>query len=249
MKALPIVALLLSSLPLSTQAQTPAAGASQPSLTPEQQAFFNLPEESRKQFVENFQEANRFFQQKRIFEAMDALDKAEKIFDRSAEIFNLRGSCFVEMRAFDKAAAVYEKAAKLAPENVSIKFNIAEVLFVTKQWQKSHDLFFEVLSRLPAQNTTMTRLVEFKILLCKKKLGMKEEAQALTEKYDYQDDSPYYYYAQAAKEYDAGNDPQAEQWLAMGTRIFRDPNVLSPWQDTMIEYGYIKSFYGNDLVK
>jgi hypothetical protein len=89
-------------------------------------------------------------------------------------------------------------------------------------------------------------LVEFKILLCKKKLGMKEEAKALAEKYDFQDDSPYYYYAQAALAYDDKNLVKAEEWLAMAGRVFRDPNVLAPWQDTLVEYGYIKSFYGDD---
>ena len=39
---------------------------------------------------------------------------------------------------------------------------------------------------------------------------------------------------------------KAEEWLAMAGRIFRDPNVLAPWQDTLVEYGYIKSFYGED---
>ena len=32
----------------------------------------------------------------------------------------------------------------------------------------------------------------------------------------------------------------------MANRIFQDPNILAPWQDTLVEYGYIKSFYGGD---
>jgi hypothetical protein len=39
---------------------------------------------------------------------------------------------------------------------------------------------------------------------------------------------------------------KAEEWLAIAGRIFQDPNVLAPWQDTLVEYGYIKSFYGDD---
>ena len=35
--------------------------------------------------------------------------------------------------------------------------------------------------------------------------------------------------------------------LARAGRIFQSPEVLAPWQDTLVEYGYIKSFYGNDL--
>ena len=88
--------------------------------------------------------------------------------------------------------------------------------------------------------------MEFKILLCKNKLGKKEEVTILAEKYDFLDDSPFYYYAKAALAYDAKDLVKAEEWLATAGRIFQDPNVLAPWQDTLIEYGYIKSFYGSD---
>lgn len=224
----------------------PVPAAARQELLPNQKAFLNLPEEKRNEFVKHLTEASRLFQQKRIFETLAELDKAEAIFKDSPEILNLRGSCFVEMRNFDKALESFEQARKLSPKNPSIDFNIAEVLFVTKEWQKSHDLFLEIFKQLPPENVSLGRLVEFKILLCKKKLGLKNEAIALAEKYDYLDDSPYYYYAQAAIAYDEGDLLKAEEWLAMSGRIFRDPNILAPWQDTLVEFGYIKSFYGED---
>lgn len=224
-------------------ANTPPAGQN---LMPHQQAFLNLPEEERKTFIKHLAESERLFQQKRIFECLDELEKAAKIFGDSPEIYNLRGSCFVEMRAFDKALAQYEKARSFSKENPSIDFNIAEMYFVTKEWKKCSDLLEKVLAALPPQNIGLARLVEFKILLCKKKLGLKEEVTALSEKYDFLDDSPYYYYAQAAISYDDNNLVKAEEWLAIAGRIFTDPNVLAPWQDTLVEYGYIKSFYGDD---
>ena len=82
--------------------------------------------------------------------------------------------------------------------------------------------------------------------LCMKKLGMNTEAAALADKYDFLDDSPYHYYMQAALAYDKKDLVKAEEWLAIAGRIFQDPNVIAPWQDTMVEYGYIKSFYGDD---
>ncbi len=215
-------------------------------LLPSQRAFLNLPEEERKEFAKHFGEAARYFQQKRVFETLESLHEAEKIFDQSAELLNLRGSCYVEMRAFDKATTAFEEALKINPENTSIRFNVAEVLFVTKQWQESLDMFTEIFSEIPAENTSLSRLVEFKMLLCMKKLGMDDDVIILAEKYDYQDDSPYYYYAKAALAYDDGDLLQAEEWLARANRIFQDPNIIAPWQDTLVEFGYIKSFYGDD---
>jgi len=236
--------LLLSACPLFAQA--PQNDANVEDLLPSQRAFLNLPEEQRKEFAKHFGEAARYFQQKRIFETLESLHEAEKIFDQSAELLNLRGSCYVEMRAFDKATEAFNEALKINPKNTSIRFNVAEVLFVTKQWQESLDTFTEILGEIPENNTSLSRLVEFKMLLCKKKLGMGDEVVIMAEKYDYQDDSPYYYYAKAALAYEDEDLLQAEEWLARANRIFRDPNIIAPWQDTLVEFGYIKSFYGDD---
>lgn len=252
MKAIPYLSLLLLITPLAAQNKTAPAEKkpeqSKLDLLPHQKAFLNLPEETRKDFIKNLEEANRLFQEKRVFESLEFLDKANRIFGDSPEILNLRGSCYVEMRSFDKALKDFTKALTLSKDNPSIEFNIAEVYFVTKEWQKSCDTFEKVFKSIPKENIALSRLVEFKILLSKKKLGKTAEAKAMAEKYDFLDDSPYYYYAQAAIAYDEKDLINAEQWLARAGRIFRDPNVLAPWQDTLVEYGYIKSFYGEGEV-
>jgi tetratricopeptide (TPR) repeat protein len=252
MKALSFFSLLVLVNPLVAQTaviptkEVPAADSK--TLSPNQQAFLNLPEERRNEFIKSLGEANRLFQQKRIFETMEEVGKAEKIFADSPEIYNLRGSCFVEMRSFDKALADYQKALTYTKDNPSIEFNVGEVYFVTKEWKKCLETFEKIQKTMPDDPTTLAlrRLVEFKILLSKKKLGMDEDAKAMAEKYDFLDDSPYYYYAQAAIAYDNKDLIKAEEWLAIANRIFQDPNILAPWQDTLVEYGYIKSFYGDD---
>jgi len=237
--------LLLSAAPIF--AQDPAQNIPEvEDLLPSQRAFLNLPEEDRKEFAKHFGEAARYFQQKRIFESLASIHEAGKIFDQSAELLNLQGSCYVEMRAFDKATIAFEEALKINPKNTSIRFNVAEVLFVTKEWRNSLDVFNRILPEIPESNIALSRLVEFKMLLCMKKLGMKDDVLILADKYDYQDDSPYYYYAKAAVAYDDGNLLEAEEWLARASRIFQDPNIIAPWQDTLVEFGYIKSFYGDD---
>jgi Tfp pilus assembly protein PilF len=231
--------------PLHAQDANNRADA-QPELLPSQQEFLNLPEEQRVEFAKHFGEATRFFQQKRIFECLESISEAEKIFPNSAELHNLRGSCYVEMRAFDKAMTSFAEALKITPKNPSIRFNVAEVLFVTKEWQRSHDAFQEILRDIPESNMALSRLVEFKILLCKIKLGHDDEVIILAQKYDFQDDSPYHYYALAALAYENEELLEAEEWLGRANRIFRDPNIIAPWQDTLVEFGYIKSFYGDD---
>lgn len=237
---------LLLLCPLHAQDAEKVEATSPPELLPNQQEFLNLPEEQRVEFAKHFGEASRFFQQKRIFECLEAARQAAKIFPKSPEILNLTGSCYVEIRAFDKALNSFNEALKITPKNTSIRFNVAEVLFVTKQWQGCHDIFQEILQEVPESNTALSRLVEFKILLCKIKLGQSDEVIILAGKYDYQDDSPYHYYAQAVLAYDKEELLEAEEWLGRANRIFQDANIIAPWQDTLVEFGYIKSFYGDD---
>ncbi|WP_411825859.1 tetratricopeptide repeat protein [Luteolibacter sp. AS25] len=246
MKYIPILAFLLAS-PLSTLAQDDQ-NMTTADLLQSQKDFLNLPEEQRDEFAEHYKQAAQYFQQKRIFETLDSLDEASKILEKNVAILNLYGSCYVEMRAFDKALTAFRKAQELDPKNRSVNFNIAEVLFVTHNWQEAHDALVDVSKKIPEEDISLGRLVEFKILLCKIRLEKDAEVTALSEKYDYQDDSPFYYYAKAAIAYDAEEEEEAAEWLARANRIFQNPNLIAPWQDTLVEFGYIKSFYGEDLI-
>jgi tetratricopeptide (TPR) repeat protein len=258
MKAKAVAVLMLSIAAAAAQMESPkespkesaspSAGGGQ-TLFPNQQAFLNLPEENRMEFTKHMTEANRLFQQKRVFETLEEISQALRIFDDSPEIYNLRGSCYVEFRDFKRALKDFEKAREYSKDNPNLDFNIAEVYFVTNQWQKAETLYESILKLIPADDRNMMslqRLVEFKLMLCKMRLGKKDEATILAEKYDFLDDSPYYYYAHAALAYEAKDLIKAEEWLAMAGRVFRDPNTVAPWQDTLVEYGYIKSFYGDD---
>jgi hypothetical protein len=47
--------------------------------------------------------------------------------------------------------------------------------------------------------------------------------------------------------FDNKDPDSAENWMARANRIFNNPQILSPWQDTMIEFGYIKGFFGGEI--
>lgn len=242
-------AILLSFLPL---ALLRAQEATKPEreLRPHEQVFLNLPQEKRDDFMKKLGDAQRLFTGKRIFEALEKVNEAQVIYPDSPDLLNLRGACEVEFRDFDKALASFKKADEIHPGNSEIVFNVAEILFVKKDWDAAESAFSKTLGLIgkdpEGSKLQLSRLVEFKLLLCKIKLGKQAEAASMAEKYDYLDDSPYPYYAEAAIHFSEDRNLEAEAAMARAGRIFQNPAILAPWQDTMIEFGYIKGFFGGD---
>lgn len=229
--------------PLSAQEDEPA----RPDVPAWQMNFENLPPEDRQRYAELMMRASTLFNQKRIFEALNAANDAAAIFDSDPACMNLKGACYVEFRDFPTARDLFLKALALTPDNTSVLFNLAEMDFVTGQWEECHRRMGELLEVINPKAIDMRRLVEFKLLLAKLKTNRVDEARELAGKYDFLDDTPFHYYASAALEYHDGDRTKAERWLGSARRVFRTPETLAPWQDTLIEFGYIKSFYGGDL--
>ena len=210
------------------------------------QDFSNLSKETREAYAQKIVKVQNLFNQKRIFDALEKIDELDKIFPNHPAALNIKGACYVEIRAFDKANAIFSEVLRISPNNTNVLFNLAEVDFVTKNWQSAEARFSKIIPLLPAQNKAMIRLCEFKLLLCKLKLNKKDEAEALKNKHDEWDDSPFFYFSRAAIAYDADNKIEAEKLLRNARYVWRNNAALAAWQDTLIEFGYIRSFYGGD---
>lgn len=210
------------------------------------QAFSNLPKKTRAEYAQKIIKLQNLFNQKRIFDALEKIDELDKIFPNHPAALNIKGACYVEIRAFDKANAIFTEILRISPKNTNVLFNLAEVDFVTKNWASAEKRFEKIIPLLAKQNKTMIRLCEFKLLLCKLKLDKRAEALALKDKHDAWDDSPFYYFSRAAIAYDADDKIEAEKLLRNARYVWRNDGALAAWQDTLIEFGYIRSFYGGD---
>ena len=241
------LALLASTLCLSAQEPKSAEGEKKtPQWLIDIQA---LNEEVQTEYSKSALRCKQLFDQKRIFECLAEIRKAEAIYDKNPAILNLRGACYVEFRNFDKALDAFKLALDIQKGDFNVRFNIAEIKFVSQDYQASltdlETLYKE--AKEDPQYASMIPLIRFKTVLCKLKLKDEEGAKAIIGETDFLSDSPLYYYGNAALEYHVDNGREAEKWLARARRIFRNPQILAPWQDTLIEFGYIKSFYGGDL--
>lgn len=222
--------------------------------------FSNLPLEKRKEYLTLRADAHRYFANKRTFETLMALYEMRTIFDSDPVAYNLMGAIYVEFRDFPKAREIFSKAVDLAGEDPKILFNLAELEFCDNQWKSSIKHFESLLKKIETQrDTDFARLVEFKILLCKLALAKSEnkstteeekkqylaEAKELAYKYSYLLYSPYYYYANAALAFNEDDKVAASNWILTAKRVFSgNPSLVTSWDDTMVEFGYIEAHYG-----
>jgi tetratricopeptide (TPR) repeat protein len=217
--------------------------------------FGNLPEEDRKNYGEHKLKAEQYFRQKRTFEALDEIHQALAIFDEDPAMWNLLGSCHVEFRSFEKAREAFQRAIALNPGNTGVLFNLAEMDFVTKQWKDCVEKMKKLIVNLEEMSKgemsepalQLHHLALFKQMLSLLKLGQEDEARKLAEdNWEDWDDTPFTYYSKAALAYFEENEEEANRWIRSAVRVFGGLEQVANWQDTLIEYGYVRSFYGGD---
>lgn len=177
--------------------------------------------------VPAIEESKRLLMERRVDDALAKLSTAE------AEVHNLRGACFVERRDFALAKESYEKAAALQPANPSIRFNLAEIDFVQKNWVGAEKRFVELKPMLPVGNARMAELVDLKLMICRQKQGVAVDAPA-----EGDSTSPFGHYSEAVAAFSKGDAKTADALLAEVRNLF-DAKTLAPWNDTMIEAGYL----------
>ena len=205
----------------------------------------NLPREKREVFYKHLSEAKRLFSQQRIIEALDTIGEAETMIPEFPSLMSIKGACYVELRDFDTAKKIFKRCSEIGPGNHRVLFNLGEVSFVQARWKESQGYFQKVLQLLNDKpEDPIYLLSEFKNYIANNKLGNNDAARIIEDKYDYTFDSPIYYYINAVKEFEAGNKVESQSYLQRAKTVYTNLGILDPWQDCLIESGYIKSFYG-----
>ncbi|MBX3741489.1 MAG: hypothetical protein KF712_10890 [Akkermansiaceae bacterium] len=225
----------------SAVAEKPLAPLAAPQQQQEGKAFVSLTEEQRKEFSAHVNEASRLLRMKRIPASLDELSKAEEIFAGAPETHNLRGSCHVEARDFGRAMEAFHKADALAPGNMNISFNIAEVHFVEHRWEEAMKAFGALQPKLAGGDGTFAALVDLKLLVCHCKLGALGDATALAAKRADDAATPFQWYAKAVIEFENRNRAAAAGFLEDVKMVHPGQSVNAPFMDTLIESRYVKN--------
>lgn len=204
-----------------------------------QKLFDGLTMNEREAHITFIKKAEKSIREKNLFKALEYIDEAEKIFSKNEATYVLRGACLTEFDMLDRALEEFEKALSINPSSVVNNHNKYEILFAKKDWQAAHDGFLDLIELLK-ENQGDISLIEFKVMLCKLKLGKIEAAKVLSEKYNYMDDTPFYYYSQAALAYEVNQKSTAEEYLKTAMRVFPNEALIHAWNDTLVIAGHLR---------
>jgi Tfp pilus assembly protein PilF len=166
-------------------------------------------------------------------EALDRLNKAIQLNPKNSGAYVLRASLYCQQKKWDLAEADFETAAKLAPHNVVLKFNIIEVKFMQKQYDAARPGYVALES-----DPDMGDFASYKVFLCDLAGGHMDAAKKDLDAFDKFGGNPSYYFSNAAWSIYHKNYADARSWLQSAIHIY-DPRKNSYYAESLIYLGYL----------
>jgi tetratricopeptide (TPR) repeat protein len=167
-----------------------------------------------------------------------ALDKVNKVIQldfQNKQAFLLRGSIYAGQKQWDKADHDYEVALVIDPDNVIVKFDLADLKFMQKKYDDARSGFVEMQS-----DKDMGDFATYKIFLCDL-LGAHEDVAARElEAFDQVGGNPSYYFANAAWDLVHNKIGDAAGWLKSAKYIYANsPQKFARYTASLTSLGYL----------
>lgn len=203
--------------------------------------FKKLPKEKQEHFFKLLREGQEMLSQRRITESLEKFNEAETLWPLHPNLLNLKGSALVNIRDFERASIYFERASKLYPKFWQTHFNLSEMNFVGQKWAEAEKMFKQLLAfEQPIEGSTR-RLVEYKLIICAIKQKRFDEAKKLIAQYDIYDDTPIFYYATAALNFELDNRKEAEEWVNNARSVY-STQINAIFEDSLTELGWLFVF-------
>ena len=191
--------------------------------------------------MQKLQEAQELQQKQRFYDALEKLEELDAMVPNLPDVYNMRGSIYLSpsLRDFAKADEMFVKAEALQPNSLPPRFNRAELLFVKHDWASAATGFEKLLADFPKTPMVVRHLVLFKLIVCAIKLDQTEAAETrLKESFTFMDDTPAYYFANAALSFHKKNESEAKDWMLRANGIFKEAEN-SAYVDTLMEARWV----------
>ncbi len=166
-------------------------------------------------------QAQQAFEKRDLAGALKLLDEADVADPNQPAHLNLRGEILMEQKQFDEAEALFRKALKADPKFREAQFNLAQVPFKKKDYDKARDRLEALFAATPGGDKNQAaQLIKFKIFMTLLLEGKDSRAQKMMDQFQFTGDTPALYYAQAAWEFKHDNAEKANDWIESARKIY-----------------------------
>jgi hypothetical protein len=172
--------------------------------------------------------------------ALNDLNQALKLNPTSTGALVLRASIYCQKKEWDLAEADFRTAAKIAPTNAVLKFNLIEVKFMQKQYDVARPGFL-ALEKDPdvlKGDPEMVDFAQYKVFLCDLFGGHLDVAKKELDVFNDAMGNPSYYFANAAWDLVHHNIEGARSWLLSASRIYA-PRKNAYYSQSLRDTGYL----------
>lgn len=190
----------------------------------------NLSVEDRTAYLQAFQAAKVAYASNRLAVCESHLNTCELYFTRNPNVWLLRSSVCIQRGQYDKAKAYIDQAQQADVDNHVVLLNLSLLHMARGDYQAALGETNELLRALPASAEAFgtRRSLTYRQFLCLIMLERTAEAKELVADISPIDDSPLYYYCQAALCMLQGNPSAATRELNTADAIFaRDGHLPS----------------------
>ncbi|MBQ4613679.1 MAG: tetratricopeptide repeat protein [Akkermansia sp.] len=199
----------------------------------------NLAEEERNTYLNAFQAAKIAYASNRLAICESHLNTCELYFTKNPNVWLLRASVCINLGQYDKAKEYIDKVSQVDPDNKVIKLNLSLLHMAEGNYEMAISETDELLRQFDVSAATFgtRRSLTFRKFLCLLMLERQAEAKELIAPITPLDDSPLYYYAQAALRMYDGSPTAATRELNTADTIFAKDGHLPSYKQNLILSG------------
>jgi len=221
-----VACLLIITLPFVVHAQQPGSNAApSPASTQTQNDAY----------VGILREAHQAVQQGKLDDAITKASAAIQLNPKGLEAYVLRGFIYSEKKIYDKSEQDFQMALQIAPDNSTVKFDLAETKFIQKQYSDARPGFATILTD---KDDDFRDLAAYKIFLCDLYGGQANDASKELDAFNQAGSRPSYYFGNAAWDLFNHKTEDARGWLTSASNIYT-PQKNSLYASSLVSLGYL----------
>lgn len=233
--------------PLPTSAWQQQKQKNEPAVPIWVKKLSNLSAKEREEYTASFAAAKQAYAEGRLAESESYLFTCQIINDDNPHAWSLLASICIAQKRFDEALPLLDKVEKAMPGNQITKLNYSLYYLGKGKYGQCLQETDSLLGQIDAKKEPqLCNSLIYRKVLCFLMLGQMEKAHQLTDSLSPLEDSPLYYYSQAAYRIVQKDRASATRDMDAADAIFANEDYLLSYKQSLSFSGLIERYFGDE---